>query len=473
MPLTHTQGSGLGLDFGTSNSLAARVDGEGLRPLPLEGTEVIMPTATYLDRDFKSTIGQAAIDAYIEDNRGRTVELIPEVIGKSSLLTQEGGAQSRAAPETLTQDVYGPAVEDAGLPGRLFRGLKRLLGDPETRRLMVFGQPYRLVALIVPVLLGIRRAMEAEGAMAHTPLCVGHPVHFEGRHAHRDRTGLARLEEACRYAGLPPLTFYPEPLAATLAWLHRAEAGGQGTALTVDFGGGTLDLCVVRFADQAMDILSTAGAALGGDHLDQKLFETLLFPALGEGERWRRAGDEREIDTPFPFNRYAPFLLNWSIAYTLNQNQFRAPVMDLMARSEPSARKFRRLYTLITQNLAYETFAALREGKRQLSETASVSIDLPELDLSLTLDRPRFEQLIAPELERFDAAVQEALDRAGLPPEAIDVVITTGGSSLIPAVQARLQDRFGDRLVSHDPFASVASGLALAAAQGLGAAPPR
>ncbi|MGB0317409.1 MAG: Hsp70 family protein, partial [Pseudomonadales bacterium] len=288
-------------------------------------------------------------------------------------------------------------------------------------------------------------------ALASTPLCVGHPVHFEGRHAHRDRTGLARLEEACRYAGLPPISFYPEPLAATLAWLHRAEAGGQGTALTVDFGGGTL----------------------GGDHLDQKLFETLLFPALGEGERWRRAGDEREIDTPFPFNRYAPFLLNWSIAYTLNQNQFRAPVMDLMARPEPSARKFRRLYTLITQNLAYETFAALREGKRQLSETASVSIDLPELDLSLTLDRPRFEQLIAPELARFDAAVQEALDRASLPPEAIDVVITTGGSSLIPAVQARLQDRFGDRLVSHDPFASVASGLVLAAAQGLGAAPPR
>ena len=102
-----------------------------------------------------------------------------------------------------------------------------------------------------------------------------------------------------------------------------------------------------------------------------------------------------------------------------------------------------------------------------------MSIDLPELDLSLTLDRPRFEQLIAPELARFDAAVQEALDRASLPPEAIDVVITTGGSSLIPAVQARLQDRFGDRLVSHDPFASVASGLALAAAQGLGAAPPR
>ena len=92
MRLSRTPGPALGLDFGTSNSLAARVDGDGLRPLPLEGAEVIMPTATYLDRDFRSSIGQAAIDAYIEDNRGRTVELIPEVIGKSSLLTQEGGA---------------------------------------------------------------------------------------------------------------------------------------------------------------------------------------------------------------------------------------------------------------------------------------------------------------------------------------------------------------------------------------------
>ena len=59
-------------------------------------------------------------------------------------------------------------------------------------------------------------------------------------------------------------------------------------------------------------------------------------------------------------------------------------------------------------------------------------MDLPELDLSLTLNRPQFEQLIAPELERFDAAVQEALDRSGLPPEAIDVVITTGARPLYP-----------------------------------------
>ena len=37
MRLSRTPGPALGLDFGTSNSLAARVDGDGLRPLPLEG----------------------------------------------------------------------------------------------------------------------------------------------------------------------------------------------------------------------------------------------------------------------------------------------------------------------------------------------------------------------------------------------------------------------------------------------------
>ena len=42
--------------------------------------------------------------------------------------------------------------------------------------------------------------------------------------------------------------------------------------------------------------------------------------------------------------------------------------MGLMARPEPSARKFRRLYSLITQNLAYETFAVLRVEAPALGE---------------------------------------------------------------------------------------------------------
>ena len=70
--------------------------------------------------------------------------------------------EGRRPVETLTQKVYGQPVRDCGLKGRLFRGVKRLLGDPNVRRLMVFDHPFRLVALITPILLHVRKEIEAQ-----------------------------------------------------------------------------------------------------------------------------------------------------------------------------------------------------------------------------------------------------------------------------------------------------------------------
>ncbi|MEE4361718.1 MAG: Hsp70 family protein [Pseudomonadales bacterium] len=462
---------GVGLDFGTSNSLAAVHDGR-THLVPLEVETPIMPTATYMDQDFHTRTGQAAIDRYIEDNTGRRVEFVPEVVGQTSVLVGDPGASSRAAPETLTQNVYGPATEDHGLPGRLFRGLKRLLGDPGTRRLMVFGQPYRLVALITPVLLRVREEIETERARLGLPrvipsLRVGHPVHFEGRDAHRNRTAFTRLEEACGYAGFRQVQFYPEPVAATLSWREAAGADHEGTALTVDFGGGTLDLAVLEFRGGQTRILGTAGEALGGDHIDQRLFRELLFPLLGKGEVWRRRGDERWIETRFPFDQYEDLLLNWTVGYTLNQNRYRAPVMECMALPGESGRKFSRLFELITRNQGYRVFQALRDAKAALSSAEETLIDIPEIDVSVRLTRSHFEALIEDMLERLDAAVSRALDAAGIGSDDVDVVIRTGGSSLIPAVRRVLEARFPGRVVEHDPFTSVADGLAIAAARDL------
>jgi len=50
-------------------------------------------------------------------------------------------------------------------------------------------------------------------------------------------------------------------------------------------------------------------------------------------------------------------------------------------------------------------------------------------------------------------------------------VLRTGGSSLIPAVLGLLEDRFPGRVVDHDPFTSVAAGLAIANYRGLSFTP--
>ena len=469
---------GVGIDFGTTNSAAAVFDGEQVTLVPLEagaaGSQAaehdgeIMPSATYIDRGLQTCTGREAIRRYIDDNTGRKVELVPEVIGKASLAVGHVGADSRTPGETLTVDVYGDAMTDIGLQGRLFRGVKRLLGKNDVRRLMVFDHPFRPVALITPILLRIQKTLAAGRAGACPEACVGHPVNFEGRDPLRNQLALSRLGEAYRYAGVKQPRFYPEPIAAAVSFLHGREVETGEHLLTVDFGGGTLDFCVLeRTGSGGFRVVATHGIALGGDHIDQRLFRELLFPLLGKGERWRRRGEYSDIDTAFPFEDYEDLLVNWAVTYMLNQNRYTAAVQDCIEHGGAARFKFRRLRELIQQNLGYVVFQAIKDFKARLSAEDEAILDIPEIDVEVSLTRGGFETLIADLLRQVEEAVDRTLALSGLPRDAIDVVLRTGGSSLIPAVHEILDQRFPGRVVDHDPFTSVAMGLAIADYHGL------
>ena len=458
---------GIGIDFGTSNSAAAVFDGEHVRLVQLETADAIIPSATYIDRALASKTGQTAVDQYIVDNTGRTVEMVPEVIGETSQFVEgagDGGGPGEV--ETATEKIYGAAVTDSSLQGRLFRGTKRLLGDEDVRRLMVFDHPFRLVALITPLLLRIRQSIEADvGSVSGANL--GYPVNFEGRDAFSNQLALSRLGEAFGYAGVKEQHFYPEPIAAAVSFLHsNADAQGE-TLLCLDFGGGTLDFCVLRRQGQSFSVVATHGIGLGGDHLDQILFRELLFPELGKGEVWRRRGFDREIETRFPFEEFEDLLVNWAVTYTLNQNRYTTPVLARIATGGPGTQKFERLRDVIQHNLSYLIFARIKTLKADLSTQSKATLDVPEIDLQIDLTRHDFEQMIAQPLQRVAEALDETVRIAGLHHDDIDIVLGTGGSSLIPAVKGLLEDRFAGRVVEHDPFTSVAAGLAIANYRGL------
>ena len=459
---------GIGIDFGTTNSAAAIFDGRSVRLVDLEEDSPILPSAMYIDRDLRTQTGRRAIERYIAVNTGRTVELIPEVIGEASLALS-GDSGGRQGPQVLTRKVYGQPVRDSGLRGRLFRGTKRLLGRADARRLMVFDHPFRLVALITPILLGIRDALQDVGADDARGGCMGHPVNFEGRSTRRNTLALSRLGEAYGHAGFDHTRFFPEPVAAAVGYLH-AHPGVIGTRiLTVDFGGGTLDLCVLERTDgrAGFRTVTTHGVALGGDRIDQRIFSELLFPLLGKGEHWKRRGAARVIETPFPFQRYEKLLLNWAVTYMLSQNQYTTPVLDCIAQGGPARFKFRRLRDLIQQNYGYRVFEAIRTLKAELSRAEEAVLDIPEIDVEMRVTRAAFEALIADLLDEFERAVDDTLSRVGLSPGKIDIVLRTGGSSRIPAVRRILDRRFPGRVVEHDPFTGVASGLAIANYYGL------
>ena len=125
---------GIGVDFGTSNSTVACFDGKQLRFVHLETSGPIMPTAIHLNRSFAATTGTDAVELYVEENRARLVQLVAEVIGEQAVSIGDGKEKdSDGVPEMSRNAVYGP-LEDQGLPGRLFLGLKRLLGNDQIDR---------------------------------------------------------------------------------------------------------------------------------------------------------------------------------------------------------------------------------------------------------------------------------------------------------------------------------------------------
>lgn len=457
---------GVGVDFGTSNSAVAAYDGDRVQLVELEEESAIMPTATHLDRELNTKTGESAVSQYIEENRDRIVQLTPEIIAKSMLLVSEVDVEDpHSVAETSMQNVYGEPVNDRGMPGRLFRGVKRLLGNSDIKRLLVFEQPFRLVALITPVLLRMRETLEAHVG-DFGDVHVGHPVKFEGSDEFRNKLALARLGEACAHAGFEGAVFYPEPIAATLSFLHDEAHEERGTVLTVDFGGGTLDLSVVRYTENQFEVLATEGLALGGDHIDQLIFKKLLFPYLGQGETWSRVVDGTLIENAFPFKEFEDRLLNWAVTYTLNQNRYRAKVADCISKGGPAAVKLERLDDLITHNYSYIVFQAIKKAKAELSSQTETVLDIQELDLAIPFTRAELKSMMSSMLKQIDITIEKVLRRARISSHQVDLVIRTGGSSLIVAVKDILEERFPGKVTEHDPFTSVAAGLAIASYYG-------
>lgn len=456
---------GIGIDFGTSNSVAALFDGKRVHIVDFGGGKRSLPSACYLDTRLLAITGQEALDAYIEDNIGRRVELAAVPIGFAR--TSTGSYDEQGLPQ-LAQGglIFSAARFDVNLPGRLFYGTKQMLSTADDGVLPVFNKPFRLEALITPILLRIQEALTAELATLNPAEAVDHavigrPVHFERGGDGGDARAEKRLRLAYSHAGFDDHEPCFEPVGAALNYLHSQRGTAPGTMLTVDFGGGTLDFCVFRGDSAGFKVLGTHGVALGGNHVDQLLFRKLLFPLLGEGTSGRFFTADGFIESHFAFSEYAELLLNWPVSYLLNQNRYLTPIREMVLHGGAEAPKFRRLLDLIQFNYSYLVLQHIRAFKESFATQESATLDVPELDISLTLDRAAFNALIESATTQFSQALDAALTHTGIAAESIDRVICVGGSTQLTAVRAALEARFPGRVVAHDIFTSVAAGLAI------------
>ncbi|HNP88055.1 MAG TPA: Hsp70 family protein [Kouleothrix sp.] len=440
----------VGLDFGTTNSSAAIYDGTRVRLLkldPVNSAPTIMRSTLFISREGAPFIGRAAINHFTEGNVGREIEYEWRYLGDQELTLAEVG--------TVVQALY--AVVDANAPGRLFQSLKTHLRDSSFTGTDVFGTRYTLETLIAVVLRLILQRIEAELGQPVTSMVLGRPVHYS-TDPKLDELSITRMRRAAEEAGLPPFTFLPEPTAAALS--YAATARGEQNILVFDFGGGTLDVTVMRIDEQGRrDVLGTDGVPIGGDLLDRRLVMGKVLSHFGEGATL----GPRKMALPAVLLDH---LSEWQTIVELTQPRY-LNIIDEAVRIGDKPTELNALRTLVRENYGLPLYEAVEHAKVRLSDEPRVpiSMDAPGIKFSETVERWDFERLIGPDVREVAACVDRALAGAGLTPHDITVVLRTGGSSRIPRFVRMLSDKFGaDKLQEMDVFTGVAAGLAIAAA---------
>jgi hypothetical chaperone protein len=452
----------LGVDFGTTNTVAAVIsDGDAApRVLNLEGESRTLRTALYIERDHTLTIGREAIQTYRTQNVGRVPRYMKQYLGTIDIELGEllakgydlkGGA--------VLVDVFTDVEADA--PGRLLHALKGPLAT-EYEGTNLFGTPYTLEDLIAAFLGQARIRIGSYLGRRPVRAVFGRPVNFANATspAHNERAQL-RLRNAARQAGFDEIHFEHEPIGASLAF----GAGHAGTrarhVFVFDFGGGTLDVAIVRLEPGGThEVIATGGIGIAGDHFDQTIFKRALLPWFGRDVRW---GPQRLALPAYLLDALGdwqtiPMLSNAATIGFIRQAQRDCTdPIRLMALEE-----------LIAKGYGYDLYERVEQGKVALSDRrfAILAHEAGAIDVWQPYTRALFEAAIAPERRAIANLIDDTLARAGMPASRIDQVVRTGGSSSIPAFVELLASVFGrEKIVIEDLFTGVASGLAIRARQ--------
>ncbi|MFO0559336.1 MAG: Hsp70 family protein [Polyangiales bacterium] len=350
--------------------------------------------------------------AYVADGRTHVVALERGGRTLSSVVVYDSANGVRAMVGRFARETYRRIVGTADEPPahlKLVRGAKNTIG---VRTRVPGGPPWAVnghelwatdvSATILRALAEFVRTMP--GAPPMDGVVIAHPQRF------RTREKLATAQ-AAQMAGLVVRGMVTEPDAAAWAYgLHDAIESGPtvNTFLVFDFGGGTLDVTVMRrerMPDGRVGIraVDSYGVQLGGLAIDEKVRDRLL-------EKYcQRAGyDGLTLADVNEATREQLLDLAEQVKIELNQD-LRAEV----APWERSRRKWMRL-----------------ESSQIVGDDIQIEVKLGELS-----------SWISGDIDRAVACADEALRRANLSWSNIDRVLLTGGSSQLYAVQTRMNER--------------------------------
>jgi molecular chaperone DnaK (HSP70) len=237
----------------------------------------------------------------------------------------------------------------------------------------------------------------------------------------------AELSGVLSRLGVARVHFIDEPVAAAIGYSLASGAGRS--VLVVDFGGGTLDLALLKLDPDALRsgtcrVLAKAGRALGGNRVDGWLLEHFC----------RRLGYELSEPEDEDARFWQQLMLRE--ARRVKEALEKSPTASFGLYPPDELRRFE---------------ARLSGECRELSVSRQEVVELLE-------ERGLYRAL--------DDCLREVLGGPGAGELPVDDVLLVGGSTLLPEVFARFARHFGrDRVRYWQPFEAVAYGAAIFAAR--------
>ena len=231
----HEHRLAVGIDLGTTNSLAATVKSGEPVVLADEAGRQLLPSVVRYLKDGSVETGWDAL-AHAESDPRNTVYSAKRLL-------------ARGRSELKTLPVLPYELVDA--PGGV--AIRTVQGDKS---------PVEVSAEILKT-LAKRAETQLGGELTGAVITV--PAYFDD--AQRQAT-----KDAARLANLSVLRLLNEPTAAALA--YGLDNGAEGVYLVYDLGGGTFDVSLLKLSRGVFEVLGTGGnAALGGDDFDHAVVD--------------------------------------------------------------------------------------------------------------------------------------------------------------------------------------------------------
>ena len=232
----------IGIDLGTTNSVAAVMMGGEPIVIPSAEGERLVPSVVAVNKNSERLVGRVARNQAII-NPENTIFSIKRFMGRRA-----------DDPEVQRAKSHVPYQINKAPNGDL--------------RVVMGGKDYTAPEISAMILGKIKRDAEAYLGEPVTQAVITVPAYFND--TQRNAT-----KDAGKIAGLEVLRIINEPTASSLAYgLDKKEK--NETIAVYDLGGGTFDISILEVGDGVFQVKSTSGDTfLGGDDFDQRIIDWL------------------------------------------------------------------------------------------------------------------------------------------------------------------------------------------------------